>query len=188
MTNDRHERVLRQFFVEEAAGAAPPDLLGRSLARTVTARRRPTLYARMRGVGIAGPVSVGLPGVRVAYVLVILGVVLAALLAAIAAGSFRTRSDHAAGAQRLDRLLLAGQRSFGRRGFIPDEHRRDGVPEARRCRLSVVLGQRERARIRRRGRTGHGDREPGRLLTAPGGRHPPVIRRPRARCGARAVA
>jgi hypothetical protein len=89
MANDKHERVLRQFFVEEAAGAAPPDLLARSLARTATARRRPGWYARIREVGMARPVAVGLPSVRVAYVLAILGLILAGLLAAVASGAFR---------------------------------------------------------------------------------------------------
>lgn len=85
MANDRHERVLRQFFVEEAAGAAPPDLLARSLARTATARRSPRWYARMLNLRIARPVA----GVRVAYILVILGLGLAALFAAFAAAAFR---------------------------------------------------------------------------------------------------
>ena len=89
MTNDRHERVLRQFFVDEAAVAVPPDLLGRSLARSVTARRRPAWYARMRDVGIARPVAVGMPSLRAGYVLVILGLVVAALFAAVASGAFR---------------------------------------------------------------------------------------------------
>jgi hypothetical protein len=89
MANERHERVLRQFFVEEAAGAAPADLLARSLERTGTARRRPRWYARIREVGMAPSVAVGLPTARIAYVLVILGLVLAALFAAFVAGAFR---------------------------------------------------------------------------------------------------
>ncbi len=89
MANEKHERVLRQFFADEAAVAAPADLLDRSLARTVNARRRPAWYARIRDVGIAWSMGMERPTVRVAYVLVILGLVLAALFAAFAAGAFR---------------------------------------------------------------------------------------------------
>jgi Tol biopolymer transport system component len=89
MATDRHERVLRQFFLEEASAAVPPDLLDRSLARTATARRRPGWYGRIRDGRLARPGAVGRSGVRLAYVLVILGLVLAALLLAVAAGAFR---------------------------------------------------------------------------------------------------
>ena len=116
MANDKHERVLRQFFVDEAAVGVPPDLLGRSLARTATARRRPGWYARIREVGMARPVVVGLPGARVAYVLVILGLVLATLFAAFAAGAFRRNQVMPLGRNGVVAYWFQGNRDSGARG------------------------------------------------------------------------
>jgi Tol biopolymer transport system component len=116
MASERHERVLRQFFLDEAAVAAPPNLLDRSLALTVTARRRPSWSARMRDVGIARPVGVGLPGARLAYILVILGLVLAALFAAFAAGAFRRDPVMPLGRNGAIAYWFQGNRDSGARG------------------------------------------------------------------------
>jgi hypothetical protein len=88
--NSSLDRDLGQWLEAEAPARGPEGLHATVIDRARTTRQRPGWLVTLRG-GTIGPQAgaVTRPAVRVGYVLVIVGLVLAALFAAFAAGAFR---------------------------------------------------------------------------------------------------
>lgn len=90
--NDRFERELEGWLVAEAPRQAPLGLHDLVIDRARAARQRPPWLAALRIGTVGGSLAaLGRPAVRVAYLLVIAGLILAILIAAIAVGAFRPR-------------------------------------------------------------------------------------------------
>jgi Tol biopolymer transport system component len=82
---------LRAWLVVEAPAAAPAGLHGSIVERARRSRQRGAWWVAVRG-GVMGASSTtaGRTGLRLVYVLLVLGVILASVIAAIATGAFRT--------------------------------------------------------------------------------------------------
>jgi hypothetical protein len=89
--NSSFDRELEGWLEAEAPARGPVGLHPAVIDRARTTRQRPGWLVTLRGGAIGTQAgAIGRPTVRLAYVLVILGLVLAALFAAFAAGAFRS--------------------------------------------------------------------------------------------------
>jgi hypothetical protein len=85
------ERDLERWLAAEAPVRGPAGLHQTAIDRARTLNQRPRWAASLRGRTIPGPVwALGRPAVRATYLLVVLGLILALVLGAIAAGALRS--------------------------------------------------------------------------------------------------
>ena len=89
--NDRFDRDLEGWLAAEAPGAAPTGLHTAVLDRVRGSRQRPGWFVGLRGRAFGdSTATLDRPRTRLAYVLAILALVLAVVVAAIAVGAFRS--------------------------------------------------------------------------------------------------
>jgi hypothetical protein len=90
-TNDRFDREVQLWLAAEAPSTAPRGLHEAAIGRARTSRQHPRWLLVLRGSAFDGPTGMTVrPGLRDAYVLVVLAIVLAIVVAAIAVGAFRS--------------------------------------------------------------------------------------------------
>jgi hypothetical protein len=83
---------LERWLADEAPTRGPIGLHDAIIERARTMRQRPGWIVSLRGLAFPGRVgSMGRPGVRVAYLLVVLGITCALVVGAIAAGGLRSQ-------------------------------------------------------------------------------------------------
>ena len=90
--NAQFERDLEQWLQSEAPASAPAGLHAAVIERARTMRQGPSWLVSLRGGTVPSPtLTIPRLGVRMAYLLVVLGLVLALIAGAILAGVFVLR-------------------------------------------------------------------------------------------------
>jgi len=107
------ERDLERWLEDEASTSAPVGLHEAIIERAGTIRQRPGWIASLRGGGFSSRAgTIGRPAVPVAYLLVVLGLMLALVVGALAVGALRSQPARPAGWTATGRMVYDHGNTF----------------------------------------------------------------------------